>query len=112
MKLPLVVSLLLSTPLVRGHSGLQCSDLEGLRAEAGIPYGTDFNATRVAAGALVAGGTPMNNTVPLCRIQGAMSYGCRGNDTLLFEVWLPEGCAYNGRYISVGGFRDTDPFTG
>lgn len=40
------------------------------------------------------------NTATFCRVVGLMPYG--PNNTLNFEVWLPENENYNGRYLSVG----------
>lgn len=68
----------------------------------GIHYNEQFNATPVAAHSLEVAGKVYNNTLPLCRVSGAINYGSNKNDTLLFEVWLPDATRYNGRYISVG----------
>ena len=40
------------------------------------------------------------NSVPFCRLSGSIPY--TGNNSVLFEVWLPERESYNGRYLSVG----------
>lgn len=46
------------------------------------------------------------NSVPFCRLSGSIPY--TGNNSVLFEVWLPERESYNGRYLSVG----ISPFRG
>ena len=35
-----------------------------------------------------------------CQVFGEVSYG--GNETLVFELWLPKRESYNGRYLAVG----------
>ncbi|KAF2996736.1 hypothetical protein E8E13_006227 [Curvularia kusanoi] len=74
------------------------------------------NVTRaeiVSAGALLgiapiaAQNLTESNTGPFCRVVGRIPYGA--NNTLNFEVWLPEE-RYNHRYLSVegnGGFAGT-----
>jgi hypothetical protein len=42
------------------------------------------------------------NTASFCRVIGLMPYG--PNNTLNFEVWLPEHENYNRRYLSVGTY--------
>ena len=64
------------------------------------------SASRIAVDTLseipaVAAQSPtISNTKPLCRVVGQIPYG--ENNTLNFEVWLPEADVYNERYISVG----------
>lgn len=50
--------------------------------------------------AVAAQNPTMSNTKPLCRVVGQIPYG--ENNTLNFEVWLPEAGSYNQRYLSVG----------
>lgn len=42
------------------------------------------------------------NSVPFCRFQGLIPYP--DNNSVLFEIWLPDNETYNGRYLSVGAF--------
>jgi hypothetical protein len=64
------------------------------------------SASRIAVDTLseipaVAAQNPtISNTKPLCRVVGQIPYG--ENNTLNFEVWLPESESYNERYLSVG----------
>lgn len=57
-----------------------------------------LNATSIAAGDFSIDG--VNNTVPFCRIFAVEIYGA--NNSLLYEVWLPDSTVYNGRYVSNG----------
>ncbi|CAM1504986.1 Fc.00g106230.m01.CDS01 [Cosmosporella sp. VM-42] len=84
--------------------GLGCPDISVWR----LPGLNHHNATIVAAGQLKAG-TDSENEVALCRVVGSILYGPEGNNTLNFELWLPEKSKYNGRYVSVGngGFAGT-----
>ena len=50
--------------------------------------------------AVAAQNPTISNTKPLCRVVGQIPYG--ENNTLNFEVWLPEAESYNERYLSVG----------
>ena len=50
--------------------------------------------------AVAAQNLTISNTKPLCRVVGQIPYG--ENNTLNFEVWLPEAEDYNQRYLSVG----------
>ncbi|PLB46095.1 putative feruloyl esterase B precursor [Aspergillus steynii IBT 23096] len=47
------------------------------------------------------------NSIPFCRLQGSIPYPI--NNSVLFELWLPDNETYNGRYLSVGngGFAGT-----
>lgn len=45
---------------------------------------------------------PGTNNISLCRVVGTIAYGESRNDTLTFELWLPDNTNYNGRYLSVG----------
>lgn len=40
------------------------------------------------------------NSITFCRVVGEAPYAV--NDTVGFELWLPENGAYNGRYVAVG----------
>jgi hypothetical protein len=74
----------------------------------GIYHGDSYvvSASRIAVDTLseipaVAAQNPtISNTKPLCRVVGQIPYG--ENNTLNFEVWLPEAESYNERYLSVG----------
>lgn len=56
------------------------------------------NATFVEAHALNLSGT--FNALPFCRLASRLAYG--SNDSLNFEVWLPDDVEYNGRFLAVG----------
>lgn len=43
-----------------------------------------------------------SNNATFCRVIGVISYG--PNNTLNFEVWLPDTESYNERYLSVGTY--------
>jgi len=44
------------------------------------------------------------NTFAFCRVIAKIAYGSNANDTLNFEVWLPDPEDYNGRFMAVGKF--------
>lgn len=65
-----------------------------------------INTSHVAVGglanisAVAAGNVTLTNAASFCRIEGKIPYG--ENNTLNFEIWLPDGETYNNRYLSVG----------
>ena len=77
-----------------------CGDLKNLK----LPDTTITMAERVPAGTLsLPGGfgppgTMQSLKVPaMCRVAGVVT------PAIKFEVWLPEGAAWNGRFQMVGG---------
>lgn len=42
----------------------------------------------------------ITNIFALCQVTGKVKYG--GNETLNFEIWLPDVNAYTGRFMAVG----------
>lgn len=66
-----------------------------------------INATFIAAGGLSVDG--VNNTVPFCRIFATEKYAL--NNSVLYEVWLPEQAEYSGCYLSVGKHLPTSAST-
>jgi len=75
-----------------------------------LRHGVDYvvSSSRVNIGgiaeisAVAAQNITETNTASFCRVIGLMPYG--PNNTLHFEVWLPENEDYNGRYLSVGTY--------
>lgn len=59
---------------------------------------TVHSAAAVAAAAMTVSG--VSNEAPFCRVVASIAYG--GNETLNFELWLPENNAYGGRFMAVG----------
>ncbi|KUI59280.1 hypothetical protein VP1G_06530 [Cytospora mali] len=57
-----------------------------------------MNSTWIPAGAKNISGTL--NSVAFCEVFGAVSYP--GNNSVIFEVWLPDNKAHNGRFLAVG----------
>ena len=57
---------------------------------------TIFNATLVLANST-------SNDYEYCQVVGKVAYG--NNDTLNFQVYLPEATAYTGRFMAVGLFN-------
>lgn len=85
-------SLAVASALSTRAQGLDCGLLK---------HGGNYtiNSTLVDAGSLVIDLAGVNNFT-FCRVFGKMPYG--PNNTLNFEVWLPEQSKYEGRYLSVG----------
>jgi hypothetical protein len=86
-----------ATSLAAAVNSGQCSSL----AACGTTFGEGvsiINATFIAASGLNVSGT-LNN-VSFCRVFAEVAYG--DNDTVGFEVWLPDGTQYNGRFLAVG----------
>lgn len=79
-----------------------CAYLGGLGADIGISADVQYSASTVSAHALNLTGVEGTNDIEICRIEGSIAYGAEKNNTLHFEVWLPESSGYNGRYLSVG----------
>lgn len=83
----------------RDAAAAECS---ALAATAVLPDPSRvLNATHVPAHALNV--TGVFNAVPLCRVVGETTYA-GGNNSVLFEVWLPDAAAYNDRFMVVGKF--------
>lgn len=53
--------------------------------------------------AVTAQNVTESNNAAFCRVIGAIPYG--PNNTLNFEVWLPDAGIYNERYLSVGAYQ-------
>ncbi|KAL7625269.1 hypothetical protein AAE478_004485 [Parahypoxylon ruwenzoriense] len=70
------------------------SSLQGI-GDAGA---TILNATHIPANTFNASGT--FNAVPACRLIGRIPYA--RNNSVVFELWLPETGDYNGRFLAVG----------
>ncbi|KAF7531270.1 hypothetical protein G7054_g9036 [Neopestalotiopsis clavispora] len=86
-----------ATSLAAAVASGQCSSL----AACGTTFGEGvsiINATSIPASGLNVSGTL--NTVSFCRVFAEVAYG--DNDTVGFEVWLPDGTQYNGRFLAVG----------
>jgi hypothetical protein len=78
-----------------------CSALAEKSGSLGGLNGTVLtNSTWIPAGAKNASGTL--NTAAFCQVTGKVSYPT--NNYVVFEAWLPEETAYNGRFVAVGKF--------
>ena len=76
------------------HAATACADLKNLR----LPDTTITMAEKVPAGEFNAPGVQRPLKVPaMCRVAGVVT------PAIKFEVWLPEGNAWNGRFQAVGG---------
>ncbi|KAI1867801.1 uncharacterized protein JN550_006942 [Neoarthrinium moseri] len=75
----------------------RCADI----AKPGTAFGEQFsiiNATYVPAASLNISGS--FNQFPFCRVYAQVPYP--ENNTVGFEVWLPEPKSYNGNFLAVG----------
>lgn len=85
------VPLFVSAP---AYGATACADLKRLN----LPDTQITLAERVPAGAFSAPGVQQPLQVPaLCRVAGVVA------PAIKFEVWLPEGSTWNGRFQAVGG---------
>jgi Tannase and feruloyl esterase len=76
------------------NAAMACADLKQLK----LPETTITLAEPVAAGDFTAPGAVRPLKVPaMCRVAGVVT------PAIKFEVWLPEGSAWNGRFQAVGG---------
>ncbi len=76
------------------YAATACADL----AKLALPETKITVAERVPAGEFRAPGVQQPLNVPaLCRVAGTVS------PAINFEVWLPEGATWNGRFQAVGG---------
>ncbi len=83
---------LVGTPAA--NAATACADLKSLK----LPATTITLAERVPAGEFSAPGVPGPLKVPaMCRVAGVVT------PAIKFEVWLPEGSGWNGRFQAVGG---------
>ena len=91
------IPLLLAAP---AHAATACADL----AKLALPQTKITLAERVPAGDFRPPGAPQQGPgsqpmkVPaMCRVAGTVE------PAINFEVWLPEGASWNGRFQAVGG---------
>lgn len=77
-----------------GNAAMSCADL----VELGLAETNITLAERVPAGDFMAPGAKQPLKVPaMCRVAGEVA------PAIKFEVWLPEGASWNGRFQAVGG---------
>ncbi|KAK2035051.1 tannase and feruloyl esterase [Colletotrichum zoysiae] len=95
----LAVALLLSSPRVlgSGDSSARCGILPDLITSSVSNLGS-VEAAFVPTNSLNVSGT--FNSVAFCRVNGSVPYP--ENNTVFFEVWLPDTAVYNGRFLAVG----------
>lgn len=75
-----------------------CSALAGNSGTLSLNGSVLTNSTWIPAGAKNVSGT--FNAAAFCEVSGTVSYST--DDYVVFEVWLPEENAYNGRFLAVG----------
>lgn len=64
-----------------------------------LPIGSEIlNATFYSSNSLNI--SNVFNSIPICRVYGQVGYA--GNNSVTYEVWLPETGSYNGRFVVVG----------
>jgi feruloyl esterase len=81
-------------------------------ASLSLPYTTISMATLVPAGPFTPPGSTTAYTVPeFCRVAGDISP--TSDSDIKFEVWMPTGSSWNGRFLTVynGGFSGAIPYT-
>ncbi|KAF9877424.1 feruloyl esterase [Colletotrichum karsti] len=74
-----------------------CDSLAELVKES-VPGLTSVKSALVPANTLNI--STVFNSASFCRVNGTVPYP--ENNTVLFEVWLPEASSYNGRFLAVG----------
>ena len=79
-----------------------CPSLAALHAaSSAVGSGTTLiNSTLVPIGGLNVSNTV--NQVSFCQVLGSVAYG--DNETLNFQLWLPDEKIYQGRFMAVGKF--------
>lgn len=82
-----------SSAMMGHHSTVQCQSLAS-----SVSGNSIINSTYIAAGSLDIDG--LNNTIPFCRVFASVAYP--HNNSVVYEVWLPDASQHNGRYLSVG----------
>jgi feruloyl esterase len=92
------------------HAASSC---DGVR-QLDLPHVTVTSAAVVAEGAtlqLAAGQAPFKAPVAFCRVQGVSRP--TADSEIGFEVWIPEGGRWNGKYMQAGngGFAGGIPYT-
>lgn len=75
-----------------------CTALAGNSASLSLDGTVLTNSTWIPAGAKNVSGT--FNTAAFCEVTGKVSYPT--DNYVVFEAWLPEETAYNGRFLAVG----------
>lgn len=97
----LALWLLPTTSVAKENFTTQCDSLPSLVVSLANDIGV-IAASYVPTNSLNVSGA--FNQVAFCRVNGSVPY--LGNNTVFFEVWLPETVAYNERFLAVGGFQD------
>ncbi|KAF6786570.1 feruloyl esterase [Colletotrichum sojae] len=77
-------------------AGTSCDSLPEI-VKAAVPGLEAVTASLIPAGSLNV--SSVFNDASFCRVNGTVPYP--ENNTVLFEVWLPEGSSYNGRFLAV-----------
>lgn len=95
LTISILSSAAIATSIVRRHI-VDCESLVSEKFQ-----GNDINilnATSIAAGMLTI--DEVSNTISFCRVFAVTPYPA--NNTLVYEVWLPDDVDYNGRFLAVG----------
>ncbi|KAF2096431.1 tannase and feruloyl esterase [Rhizodiscina lignyota] len=86
-----------------------CASLPQAAHHLGFSKHIQYDSSSLEVGTLNLTGVTGTNNYSLCRVIGTIAYGTKYNNTLNFELWLPDSSNYNGRYLSIGngGFAGT-----
>ncbi|KAL0931100.1 feruloyl esterase [Colletotrichum truncatum] len=93
----LTVWLVTASSAAPSSSTPDCAALADL-VKTSVPALVAVESAFVAANTVNA--SSIFNTASFCRVNGTIPYP--ENNTVLFEVWLPEASSYNGRFLAVG----------
>ncbi|KAI0834695.1 feruloyl esterase [Hypoxylon sp. FL0890] len=76
----------------------ECSEFASSLPRIGVPGLTILNSSHVPEKSINIDGTV--NAISLCRLFGKVPYA--GNNSVIFELWLPAAENYTGRFVVVG----------
>ncbi|KAE8330265.1 Tannase/feruloyl esterase [Aspergillus sergii] len=103
-----VLQVVKGIPLERQQKA-DCASLAGAQIDNAAHI---HHAQNVPIGGLTlsSNGSPVKNDLPLCHVQGTINYMAggdatpdpNGNNTLTWELFLPDQSHYNGRFLAVG----------
>lgn len=79
-----------------------CSSLVDDASSLLLGYNTTLtSSTPIPVGSMIVLGAGANE-VAFCQVVGSVAYG--GNETLNFQLWLPDTSIYERRFMAVGTF--------
>ncbi|KAI1411947.1 feruloyl esterase [Hypoxylon sp. FL1857] len=100
MKIKRILTSLFATPVHASRSWQveECSEFASLLLKTGVTGHMILNSSHIPQKSVNISGTL--NEIPFCQLLGRIPYA--GNNSVIFELWLPAAENYTGRFVVVG----------